>query len=136
MRALIDTNVIVDYLAVREPYAEQADKIIDLCIDKAYIGCIAAHTITNLFFIMRTKMSVAERRAALLDLCETFSVVGLDSQKLITGLKNHDFKNFEDCLQDECASEFNADYIVTRNVGDYKNSKIKVIEPIDFLKLV
>ena len=136
MKALIDTNIIVDYLAERKPHAEQADKIIDLAIDKVFDGCVAAHTITNLFFILRNDMPVTERRAALLDLCETFTVVGLDSQKLVTGLENHDFKDFEDCLQDECAYDFNADYIVTRNTDDFKKGKIKAIEPAEFLKLI
>ncbi len=49
---------------------------------------------------------------------------------------NEDFLDFEDCLQEECAAEVLADYIVTRNPEDYKISRIKVIEPSEFVKLL
>lgn len=47
-----------------------------------------------------------------------------------------DFTDFEDCLQEECAVEAMADYIVTRNPNDYIASRIKVIEPGEFIKLL
>jgi len=40
----------------------------------------------------------------------------------------------EDCLQEECAKEFYADYIITRNIKDFINSSIEAIEPHEFLK--
>jgi len=55
--------------------------------------------------------------------------------KIISALNNENFTDFEDCLQDECASDFNADYIVTRNISDFKDSKVKAIEPSEFLAI-
>jgi predicted nucleic acid-binding protein len=123
-------------MAKREPHFEQALKVIELCATREADGYLAAHTITNLFFILRKTLSVSERRNALSELCDMFSVVSIDSDKITSALKNHDFSDFEDCLQNECACEFNADYIVTRNVSDFKNSKIKAVEPSEFLKLI
>ena len=45
-----------------------------------------------------------------------------------------DFSDFEDCLQMECARDYGAKYIVTRNIADYEKSEIKAISPSDFLK--
>ena len=42
--------------------------------------------------------------------------------------------DFEDCLQMECARDYGAKYIVTRNIADYEKSEIKAISPSDFLK--
>ncbi len=50
--------------------------------------------------------------------------------------ENEEFTDFEDCLQEECAAAEMADYIVTRNPDDYKKSRIKVLEPDEFLKLL
>lgn len=47
---------------------------------------------------------------------------------------NEDFSDFEDCLQMECARDYGAKYIVTRNIADYEKSEIKAISPSDFLK--
>ena len=136
MRVLIDTNVVLDYVAKREPYAPQAYQIVKMCADKKITGGIAAHTITNIFYILRKEMSIEERKAALLKLCRVFTVVGVDIAKILSALENENFNDLEDCLQDECADDFLADYIITRNINDFKNGKIEAIEPGRFLSIV
>ena len=46
MRALIDTNVLLDFLLGREPYFSNADEIIKLCADQKIQGFMAAQSIT------------------------------------------------------------------------------------------
>ena len=46
-------------------------------------------------------------------------------------LQREDFSDFEDCLQDECAKQIHADYIVTRNTSDFSTSDIPAIIPDD-----
>lgn len=58
-----------------------------------------------------------------------FDVEGIDKAKLLFGLANDEFSDFEDCLQMECAKSYGAEYIVTRNVSDYSVSEIKSILP-------
>lgn len=43
----------------------------------------------------------------------------IDHVNVKKALLREDFVDFEDCLQDECAKEINADYIITRNVQDF-----------------
>ena len=133
MRILVDTNVIIDYVADREPYAACAYKIIEMCITKTVTGCIAAHSVVNLFYILRKELSVEERKVMLMKLCRVFYVVDIDIFKIQTALKNDEFKDLEDCLQYECAKDFRADYIVTRNEKDFTSGKIKAIAPREFL---
>lgn len=134
-RILVDTNVLLDYLLTREPFYEDAVKIIHACVDGEVKGCIAAHSISNMFFILRKDYDAKERREILCGLCSIFDVEGIDKSKLLSGLQNEDFSDFEDCLQMECAKAYGAEYIVTRNVNDYKMSEIKAILPKDYLKL-
>ncbi|MDE6232646.1 MAG: PIN domain-containing protein, partial [Lachnospiraceae bacterium] len=63
-------------------------------------------------------------------------VEGIDKSKLLSGLLNEDFTDFEDCLQMECAKSYGAEYIVTRNISDYKKSEVKAILPKDYLAIV
>ena len=49
-------------------------------------------------------------------------------------MENNAFSDFEDGLQEECAVESMADYIVTRNPADFKNSRVKVILPDELLR--
>ena len=134
-KILIDTNVLLDYLLEREPFFEDAKEVVLSCVDGKAKGCIAAHSIPNMFFILRKDYNAKERREILSNLCSIFDVEGIDKAKLLFGLANEDFTDFEDCLQMECAKSYGADYIVTRNVADYSVSEIKAIEPKDYLKL-
>ncbi len=45
------------------------------------------------------------------------------------------FSDFEDCLQMECARAFKADYIITRNLEDYKFSEVSCLTPNDFCEM-
>lgn len=134
-KILIDTNVLIDYLLEREPFFEDAKEVILSCVEGDTKGCIAAHSIPNMFFILRKDYNVKERREILSSLCTIFDVEGIDKEKLLVGLSNEDFSDFEDCLQMECAKSYEADYIVTRNINDYAKSEVKAIEPKDYLKL-
>ena len=53
MRMLIDTNVIMDVLVGREPFLQHSQYVVKLCTNRVIQGYIAAHTITNLFYILR-----------------------------------------------------------------------------------
>ncbi|MDR0517390.1 MAG: PIN domain-containing protein [Fibromonadaceae bacterium] len=134
MVVLIDTNVLIDFLQNREVNGEYANKIIEMCAKKAISGFMAAHSISNSFYILRKDYSVKERKEMLLGLCNIIDIVDIDKQKVITSLLNEDFSDFEDCLQMECAKRINADYIITRDLPDFFNSSIKAILPMDFVK--
>lgn len=134
-KILIDTNVLLDYLLEREPFFEDAKKVILLCMEGNVKGYIAAHSISNMFFILRKDYTAKERREILVNLCKIFEVEGIDRAKLLSGLANEEFSDFEDCLQMECAKSCGAEYIVTRNVSDYSTSDIKAILPSEYLRL-
>ena len=124
MVVLVDTNIIIDALANREPYADNAKKILEKCAAREVTGILAAHSIPNMFYIFRKNFSQDERRFLLKNLCNIFKISDLNAK----------FVDFEDCLQEECAVESMADYIVTRNPADFANSRVKVILPEEFLK--
>lgn len=134
MRVLLDTNILIDYISERKPFTENARTILMLCMEKKVDGCIAAHSVMNAFYILRKEMSVAERRSFLLDICRFLTVVGIDKTKIVSALENEDFSDVEDRLQVECADEFSAEYIITRNIKDFSGSEIPAIQPDDFLK--
>ena len=136
MKVLIDTNILSDYLAVREPYFKDAQNIILACCQGRIDGCIAAHSVCNMFYILRSQMPEATRRKALLWFCEILTVIGVGKHKLAAALENQDFRDMEDCLQTECAAEYSADYIVTRNTKDFEQSRVPAIEPGKLLEMI
>lgn len=59
-----------------------------------------------------------------------------NSRKVKLALNRGDFKDLEDCIQDECAAAIKADYIVTRNKKDFENSIVPAILPQEFLDMI
>lgn len=136
MVILVDTNVILDALLKREPYVEEAQSIITKCANQELTGYLAAHSIPNLFYVLRKSYSQQERREFIRNLCDIFYISDLTVEKILSAVDNEEFTDFEDCLQEECAVEVKADYIVTRNPADYKKSRVQIIEPSEFVKLI
>ncbi|MCL2186757.1 MAG: PIN domain-containing protein [Treponema sp.] len=134
MVILIDTNIILDYFVLRQPFADNACDILTLCFKEKCNGYIAAHSVSNIFYILRKQFSVSKRKELLIDLCEFIEVAGIQKKQVIDALTDEDFNDFEDRLQVECARLINADYIITRNISDFLSSPIPAILPEDFLQ--
>lgn len=131
MKMLIDTNVLMDVLVGQEPFLQRSRYVVKLCKDNVIQGCLAAHTITNLFYMLRKYYPSDECHDILLDMFDIFSVVAVDEEKLKTALRNKKFKDFEDCLQVECGRAANVEYIVTRDMKDFVSSNIPCLTPDD-----
>ena len=136
MEILVDTNIILDVLLKREPHNKAAQVIMTKCADREITGYLAAHSIPNIFYVLRKEYSQEERRKFIRNLCEIFRISDLNAEKIISAIDNEQFSDFEDCLQEECAVAEVVDYIVTRNPADFKKSRVKVIEPDDFVRLL
>lgn len=135
MVILVDTNVIIDFLATREPFFEASSKVIAKCASGELTGYIAFHSIPNLWYILR-KIPEDMRRKWLIDVCEFLTVAGVNHDEVLRAIRMTKFKDFEDCLQDRCAKNVGAKYIVTRNAADFSNSEVPAISPEDFLTVM
>lgn len=136
MVILVDTNVALDFLTVRQPYYDGAQKVIRMCAEGQAEGYLALHSLPNIFYILRKSYSEGDRREMLKKLCKVLGVTGASHEKVCAAIENDGFPDFEDCLQDGCAQEVSADYIVTRNAKDFQYSKVKAITTQEFLELM
>lgn len=135
MVILVDTNIILDVLLKREPYSTYAEIILTKCAHRQMTGYLAAHSIPNLFYILRKTYTQQERRRLIKNLCSIFRISDLNLETILSAVDNENFADFEDGLQEECAVSIMADYIVTRNPKDFTESRVKVIEPETFVDL-
>ena len=135
MVVLVDTNVVIDFLASREPFYKASSEIIMKCANGEIEGHIAIHSIPNLWYILRKTLE-EKRRKWLLDICEFLQVEGISHDDVVKAITMTDFKDFEDCLQDRCAESIGANYIITRNEKDFEGSAVPAISPEEFLEVI
>lgn len=136
MVILIDTNVLLNYLTNREDeYLEQSIQIVEMCAKGECTGYIAFHTLSTLWYVLR-KRSDVERREYLKDICTIFSISSASQKEILDAIEKDSFSDFEDCLQDKCAKEVGADFIVTCNIKDFCNSEVPAVNPIEFIEIM
>ena len=134
MVLLIDTNVILNYLLQRDDKdLDGSNVIVKKCASSECVGYIAFHTLSILWYVLRNKDEKI-RREYLKTICEIFIVASASQEEILNAIENSEFKDFEDCLQDKCAKDVGADYIITCNVKDYINSEVEAITPCEFIK--
>jgi len=136
MVVLIDTNILLNYLTNRpDPQLEHSIEIVRMCATGECTGYIAFHTLSTLWYVLR-KWGDKERRESLRAVCEIFSVASASQNEILEAIDNEAFADFEDCLQDKCAKDVGADYIITCNVRDFCESEVPAITPAQFIRMM
>ncbi len=135
-KVLIDTDVILDFFFDRKPFSESATRILTLCETRAIEGFITPVIVSNVYYLLR-QTAKHERIIEKLTLLISFLGILLIDKTVITSALNSGFKDFEDALQNFSAEHASdVDVILTRNIKDYKSSKLSVMTPDDFLRVV
>ena len=133
MRVVIDTCVILDYLQNREPFFDDALNIAISRANREYEGYITASSVTDLYYIIhRYNHSDKETRDIVNTLTMLFGLTDTYAEDCINALHS-EMSDYEDAVMSETAYRVGAEYIVTRNVGDYVKSKVPAISPADLL---
>jgi len=133
MIVLIDTNVILDYVLGRKPFAEDALACLEwLIIEKAKVW-LTASTITDIYYVSRRALHDSTKaKEVITKLLNAFQIIGVDKTDCVNAL-TPDIGDYEDALVSVCAKKAKAKYIVTRNTRHFKNSSVPAISPADLL---
>lgn len=129
---LVDLNILLDVLQMREPSYEASARLLALIETGRVKGYIAAHSVTTLFYLIQKDKSAAQARADITSLTQFLEIAPVD-QSTIEQALNLDYRDFEDAVQMISALQCKAEYLITRNVSDYQPALLPVIQPVDFL---
>ncbi|MBK7388683.1 MAG: PIN domain-containing protein [Bacteroidetes bacterium] len=132
-KVFVDTDIILDLLAGREPYYQYAAKLFSLADSGKIEICVSSLTFSNLNYILSKQFSVAQARKKLLTFKTLVTVLNVN-EKVVDLALNSDFKDFEDALQYFTATEFKVTTLLTRNLKDFKKAEIAVLSAEQYLK--
>jgi len=134
IKALIDTNVVLDALAAREPFRADAEKIFLLAAQGKCQGFVTANSVTDIYYLVRKNASEAVAREALRNLLQVFAIVDIDGEDCENALESP-IDDYEDALVAVCAAKIDVDYIITRDQNFLRAEPlVRVISPAEFLK--
>ena len=136
MKALIDTNVIVDALTSREPWKESAEKIFLMAANCVVDVYITASTATDIYYLVRKYLHSTEQAKQVMGkLYSLMEILAVTRNECIDALASA-VNDYEDAVIERTAAKADMDYIITRNIKDYQNGMIKAILPDDFITLM
>jgi predicted nucleic acid-binding protein len=133
-KVFIDTDIVLDVALAREPFFSASKTVLAMAENNIIIGNISSNCIANIYYILRKTGGDSNARKFISNIVKYIAVITIDHQNVLEALKSK-FSDFEDALQHYSAVENQCEYKITRNIEDYKNSKIKVVLPEEFVKM-
>ena len=127
MRVLFDTNIVLDLLLDRSPYADAAADLFAKVENGTIIGYLCATTITTVHYLASKVVGSARAKKEIAKLLSIFQVAAVNRTVLESALRTH-FSDFEDAVLHEAAFHAGVEVVVTRNVKDFKKSRITVYD--------
>ena len=135
MRVLIDTNVVLDVLLDRRPFAEAATQIFALIEESKIEGYLCATTVTTVDYLLSQALQPKSARVALQRLLGLFEIAPVNRPVLEQALRS-DISDFEDAVIEQAACLVSADAIVTRNLADFEKSSVTAFDPPELISTV
>lgn len=132
MKTLFDTNIILDVLLDREPFSDAASFLLSKVEQGEITGFICATTVTTIYYIVSKALGPKAASQHIQSLLSLFVVAPVNRLVLENAIASK-FKDSEDAVLHAAACHAGVKYIVTRNIIDFKNSKLPAFEPNEFI---
>ncbi|MBI4474381.1 MAG: PIN domain-containing protein [Acidobacteria bacterium] len=127
MRVLIDTDVLIDVAPKRTEFFRDSNRVLEWIETGGGQAAVAWHSVSNLAYMM------TDARGFIRDLLQFIEIAPGSASEVLAAL-DLPMKDLEDAMQAAAARSFNAAWLITRNVDDYKKSPVPAISPSDFLE--
>jgi predicted nucleic acid-binding protein len=131
VRVLIDTNVILDVWLAREPFWRDSARLLAKIEQEEIDGVICPTTVTTLHYLGRKVLGDQKARKLIKSLLEISKIGTVSKESFEEALKS-EIKDFEDAVIESVAIIEGVDFIATRNLKDFKNSRVDAREPANF----
>ena len=135
MKLLFDTNVVLDLLMDREPFADAAGELFARVEAGSVIGCLCGTTITTVFYLIAKALGPGRAKEEIAKLMALFEIAPVNRPVLEAAVAST-FVDFEDAVLHEAACHFGVDAIVTRNRKDFRHARIPVHDPAELAAIL
>ncbi len=133
IQIFLDTNVLFDFFAERQPFDKEAEEIMELAYEKEIELYCSAISYTTISYLLSKLKGKAKAFQAIRDMRELINTIGVDNTTIDKALENTS-PDFEDAIQLECAYAMkHIQTIITRNPKHFKTKQLLVQTPKEFL---
>jgi len=132
-KIFVDSDIIIDLLAKREHYLEAAE-LFSIIKNQKILGYTTPLVLANVDYIVTKYSNRQKSKKAIRELRKYLFILTMDETTVDKAIDSP-LTDFEDALQYYAAESQKVDFIVTRNVKDFKKGNIKIITAEECVKL-
>lgn len=135
MRILFDTNVVLDVLLDRGPFADVATELFEKVEHGILTGYICATTVTTIHYIASKAIGPEKAQSEIEKLISLFEIAPVNRAVIEMAFKSK-VTGFEDAILCESARHIEATGIVTRNVSDFRQADMTIYSPVELAEIL
>jgi predicted nucleic acid-binding protein len=132
-KLLIDSDVILDLLLKRQEY-ENAAIIFTKIADREVAGYATPIIFANVHYVVSNIENKTKGLVSLRLLRTYLNLLTID-EKIVDRALQENAVDFEDAIQYHTAKKYGMDFIISRNIKDFKASKVPALRPGEYLKI-
>ena len=130
MKIFIDTNIFLDILLAKWENYEYAKKL----LNNNHTFLTSDKVLLDIVYVWKKYQQLDIILEFIQSIVSSFEIYWWDNLDFDKILKCNDFSDFEDGFQYEIANKLWADFIITNNKKDFKNSQIWALTAKEFLE--
>ena len=135
MKALVDTNVVLDVLLARTQFAREATCVFSLVEESEIEASLCATTLSTIDYLLKQSLLRVQATQAIRGLLKLFEIAPVNRSVLERAIESK-IADFEDAVLEQAAYLIGADAIITRNTKGFRKSAIKAVDPVEFLSVL
>jgi len=135
LKLFLDTNIIIDLLADRQPYSNAAYEIFKKAKLNKWSLFTSSNSIITTFYIVNRNLGSKETNRAIETILNRLQIQDLNNKDFLVAIKSKTI-DLEDSCQIVCANKIpNLDYIITRDKKGFRHSSIAVINSDELINI-
>jgi predicted nucleic acid-binding protein len=135
MKILVDTNILLDVLAKRQPFYSASAQVWSYAERGDITAFISLISYNNVYYVVRKAEGKAKAETAMRLLRDVFRTVSADDQT-VNQCIDFEMDDFEDAIQRCSAVRAKVECLVTRDPEHFSESDIPVLTPSEFLAVL
>lgn len=136
MNILLDTNIVIDAIAKRSAFYEQAKRVLEIIENRKFLPFITAAQYSDILYICHTYIKNEQRtREVIKSFLDFAFVLDVNREDVMKSI-NYEKNDAEDGLVIACAERHGIDIIITRNAKDFKSNKLIIMSPLEFINFI
>ena len=136
MEVLIDSNIILDWFLKRDQFYENSKAVLNKCWFGNIKSFITIHSLCDIYYLAANIFHLEEKKKLIQFLLNRSEIIE-ENYNSVKAFIDYDFyDDLEDCLQIQSAQNLRLNYIITRNIKDFRYSTVQAVTPEQFLEMI